>query len=1165
MKKINTLLVSFSLLMLTSCSFEKSENTIQAKKNTIKAVKYKKNKEKRNIDERYKKGIEHILEYEEQIRKPIDAKYSTYKKGYLQEEFKKAKQNLVFKKGANGINPVFIERGPTNVPGRTRGIAVDPKNNKRWFLGTAGGGVWLTENEGATWANLTDNQIAHLATTTIVISQQDSNILYVGTGEPLGARPATGLIGGGGLFKSTDGGLTWASLTTTISLGDVARIIINPADDNNVLIGTTTGIYRTINGGNSWAKVYAASNTVQDLDADPSNFNIQYGSINSFGLVKSINGGVTWTTVFDTTIFNANHVRFETAVSKVNPSFVVVCAFSFSGGTVSPNTDLYISRNAGASFTNLTAPNGTIVDRLDLVGGQGWYDNIVLTHPFNENIFYVGGVELFKVTVNNNNSFTALEIAATNQNSNLTRINTNVHVDQHGLFSILGTDNQFKILLANDGGLFSSNMGQDPGVFQGNWSNSVVGKNSTQFYGATKQNGQDNYIAGAQDNGTWISFGNNSNKTKSYQSIFGGDGFEVLWHYNKPGNFIGTSQFNNVARYIDNIGAISNFLDSGDSDVSPFYSKISNVDNNPDVVFSISSNGVWRSTDFGGNWSLSSISSNFVPNASSSLNVEPSIANPNIVWAGAVMTESGSFVLHVSQDNGQTFNPAGIYDNPNGNHNLFISGIGVSPTEEKRAYALFSSQGAAKILKTEDLGQTWTDISGFASQTQTGFPDVGVHSILEMPFDKNSIWVGTDIGIFETLDGGASWNVVEGFIPVAAYDMKIVNNQVIIATHGRGIWSATLSELDNYTLPAFLAPSEVTANQKEIKSLKTIISYNVSADVVNRVKIFIDDVEQTEVIQNFNTGVTYQYEMSDLSEGPHTVGVQLFDDTNNNQTTIQEYVFDIIDFENVSESIGVSEFKLSDVYIYNDGFKVDMMNNAVSGLVLNNSDHPYQDSKTYKTILKKPLVITEANKDFTYQDVAIVEPYTDDLNDLNSFYDFVIIEASTDLQTWKTIDKYDSRRFTEWLGEYLKGASASANDNLFKSQTIVLTDKGFSIGDTIVIRFSLVSDPAANSFGWAIKSIEGAVASIDEVVNDVKIFSVYPTISKGNFTVFGKSTLGKSKLKLFDITGKTMYSKDLNFRQNKKQEVSVHLNSGVYFIEIIGENNKRASTKLIIE
>jgi photosystem II stability/assembly factor-like uncharacterized protein len=1136
------------------CAFFIFQSCQEDKKDlTLKIGKVK--KKIKDTSSSHKKGIEHIADYQKQIRKGIEAEVSTYKKGYLIEEFNKATQKGLAKSTASAITPIFIERGPNNVPGRSRGIAIDPNNTNRWFVGTVGGGVWLTENGGTTWESLTDFKIPNLSTSTIVMSQTNSNVLYVGTGEPFGNL---GAIGGSGVFKTTDGGATWQNLTATVSFGDVGRIIINPADDQNVLIATSSGIYRTINGGSVWVQTLNSSGRVQDLDADPSNFNIQYGSVNGSGLVKSTDAGITWSFVFEKDDFNTNHSRFETDVSPADSNTVFLSVFTSSGGTVAENTDFYVSRNKGATFTSLT----TTDTNANLLTGQGWYGNVIMAHPYDANIFYVGGIALFKVSVSGS-TFTATSIASGYDSS---QINTGVHVDQHGLFSILGNNNEFRILLANDGGVFSTTMKEDTGAIEGDWSDAVGGKNSTQFYGAAKQNGMDNYLAGAQDNGSWISQGDDSSKSKSFNSVTGGDGFEAIWHYNNPNDIITTSQTNVIYRFINSQGSSANIPDSRDSDKSPFYTKVANANNNPDVIFTVSTSGVWRSTDFAENWNLIPISSNFTPFASSSLNVKVSSADPNTVWAGALMTESGAFTLHVSQDNGQTFNPAGIYDNPNGEHNLYISGLATSYTEKNRAYALFSSQGAPKILKTENSGDTWSDITGFETSTNTGFPDVAVHAVLEMPFDKDIIWAGTDIGLFETENGGASWSMITDFPAVAVYDMKVVNDQVVIATYGRGIWSATISELNAYTLPTYLAFAEASTQQNEIESLKTTVSYTVPKDEVSSIKIFIDNVEQEEITQDFSAGVVYTYETNNLTEGYHQLGIQVFDDANNLETPVNNQEFVVINFETPSSTIEISEFQASDVFTYKSEFIINNLDAAVSSYVLNNTDHPYNNNTTYTVALKKPLTLSDANKDFTYQDFAIVEPYTDNLADLTRFYDFVILEASTDLITWKTLDKYDARRYTDWLLEYNKGANASGSDLLFKEQSIVLTDKGFTIGETVVFRFRLVTDQLANSYGWAIKSINaGATASVDEVLKRNKVFTIYPTISNGNFTLFAENTLGLTRINIFDINGKQVYESNLDFNTNDKQEVSVNLNTGIYMVNLIDENNKKSSSKIIIK
>jgi hypothetical protein len=431
-----------------------------------------------------------------------------------------------------------------------------------------------------------------------------------------------------------------------------------------------------------------------------------------------------------------------------------------------------------------------------------------------------------------------------------------------------------------------------------------------------------------------------------------------------------------------------------------------------------------------------------------------------------------------------------------------------------------------------------------------------------MPFDKDVLWVGTDIGLLETTDGGASWNLRNDFISVAIFEMKIVNDQVVFATHGRGIWTATLSELSNYTLPSYLTSPDVTARQKSIDSFKAVISYNATTDAVTRAKIFVDGVEKSEVSQTFVTTTTYQFETEDLTEGKHTIGVQLFDDSVSLSTQTKEIEVHIIDYENASTNLSIAEFTLNDIYIFDNTFKVDNAQFFVDPLI-NTATIPYANNTTHAFILKKPLTLTSSNNALEYVDAAIVEPFDNPTSDLNQFYDYVSIEASSDLENWITIDKYDARRFSDWLDFY--NNFGFLDETILKSQKINLSNKGLNTGDTYVFRFKLVSDANVNASGWFIKSINATTASIREVIEDKKDLLIYPTISNGNFTIFGNNKLGEAKVNITDITGKVIFNDKVNFTFVNEQKVNITAKPGVYFVNINGDSNIRISRKIIIK
>jgi len=379
----------------------------------------------------------------------------------------------------------------------------------------------------------------------------------------------------------------------------------------------------------------------------------------------------------------------------------------------------------------------------------------------------------------------------------------NVHVDHHNIIMIPinAATNDFEILNANDGGVYHSVAGGD------SWRNTLTGYNTTQFYGVDKKNGANEFIGGMQDNSTWRSpAGADASALSRWTFQFGGDGFETVWHYTDPSKLLGSISFNLIARSLDG-GATWFFAINGMDDVitgAPFFTKLAKSKQDPDLVFAVGQSGVWRTDNFASSWTLTQMPVGW--NGTSSFSsVKISLVNPQIVWAGSDMVPESP--LYVSTDGGLTFAATAILPDVTLGR---ISGLETHPTEDSTAFALFSFANAPKVLRTTDLGQTWAELSGFGTGTAStnGFPDVAVYSLLVMPYNPQIIWAGTEIGIFESTDGGATWEDPNtGFPPTLVFELLIVNDQVVVATHGRGVWSVALPQLAGYEPPAaILAP-----------------------------------------------------------------------------------------------------------------------------------------------------------------------------------------------------------------------------------------------------------------------------------------------------------------------------------------------------------------------
>ncbi|MEM6298238.1 MAG: T9SS type A sorting domain-containing protein [Bacteroidota bacterium] len=365
-----------------------------------------------------------------------------------------------------------------------------------------------------------------------------------------------------------------------------------------------------------------------------------------------------------------------------------------------------------------------------------------------------------------------------------------IHPDHHYLTTVVLDEaaEEYRLITTNDGGVGYSD---DEGITFREVDN---GYNTSQFYGVSRHPSENIYVGGTQDNGSWLSQSSDPIAASRYRAVQGGDGFEALWNWSNENQILVTSQFNGIGRSTNGGESFSRVTRFGGDNTSPFLSRLTNSRINPDAVYAITSEGLWRSPNFGQDWFQSRIQDErfFI---SSSLDVEASQASDKIVWAGTAMAgrSSGSEGrIFVSTDGGVNFFATNNYT-VNGFANS-ISALESHPVQPNTAYALFSQAEDTKILRTEDLGQTWEDISGFdgATTSSRGFPDVAVHSLLVLPGD--TLWAGTEIGIVESPDNGETWYLADNGLPnVPVWQMVVTpDGEVVVATHGRGIWTAAI-------------------------------------------------------------------------------------------------------------------------------------------------------------------------------------------------------------------------------------------------------------------------------------------------------------------------------------------------------------------------------------
>ena len=870
-----------------------------------------------------------------------------------------------------------------------------------------------------------------------------------------------------------------------------------------------------------------------------------------------------------------------------------------SSGTES---DLYLTTDGGANWDLVDVLNGG--NAVDFLGGQGWYDNTILVHPFDDNKVYFGGVGVFQIELNpdndTSNSLGSTMTTVVDPYSAIDSKNEDVHPDQHNLTQMITDEGNelFRILLGNDGGIYISNEGTDPGISAGDWTRVADTYNTTQFYGADKVVGVERYGGGAQDNGTWLSkSGETASAASQYDFLIGGDGFEYVAHYTDPLKAIGGSQNNGFYGTEDGWESGYN-AQNGLGGGGPFVSRLSASFQDPDVVFTTESTGVYKSIDFGKSWKEIKIIGNW--GFWSGSDVEVSKADPRIVWAGGQMTASAK--LFVSTDGGETFNSVPNYDNLG-----TCSGIYSHPTKDSTAFALFSVADSPKILRTDDLGQTWTDISGWETGTSTaGFPNVATFAVQAMPYDDNVIWAGTEIGIFETVDGGANWNIIDAFPSVTVWDFIIKDGQLVIATHGRGIWTADIPELADFTAPVNALLPRLNAVSRSFSEYTLNLNVELRSSYDSTV-IYVDDT-RTEFIDGNSSetqqDLTYTFDIS----GIHTVIAKSYDNGLELLSNEISYDFaDLIDPVN-TYSYNFDDGSQDDDFILDKYWNINApLGGSFTGTL--NTDHPYPaaqdlDLNSIDLIaeLATPIIVASSNATMSFDEIVQVEEgESGSVFGQSEFYDYVIIEATKDGFNWvPLLDGYDSSEDPDW-----DGTSTSATAALYKPREINLLDN-FSADDVIMIRFRLYSDYGASAWGWAIDNLiiqsqdvdgdgytadidcddndpninpgateipdndidencdgEALVTAVDDEIDSETLVYPNPAINEINLVLSQKFT-SSVQLEVIDMKGQVRKVKSINPSNGVTKVDLANLSKGIYIIKLSDDNHSLVR-KIIVQ
>ncbi|MEP0176924.1 MAG: glycosyl hydrolase [Paraglaciecola sp.] len=691
--------------------------------------------------------------------------------------------------------------GPAYMSGRIADIAIDQNNPSTWFTAVGSGGVWKTTNAGNTWTPIFDKEDVY-SIGDVTIAPSNSNIIWVGTGENNGGRH---ISFGDGVYKSVDGGQTWENMGLEKS-EHISDIIIHPTNPDIVWVsaqgplwtgGGERGLYKTTDGGDTWKQVLTPADKwtgVTSLLIDPRNPDKLYaatwarqrtiavyvGTNEGAGIHTSDDGGETWTEL-KTGLPKGNMGKIGMAISPINPDvlYATIETDNRKGG-------FYRSANQGASWTKVS-------DEIGAGTGPHYYQEIFADQHKFDRVYIASNYS--KVSDDGGKTWTP--------------INTKrKHVDDHAM-AFHPTDPDF-VLMGSDGGIYMSH------DRMANW-RFMANLPLTQFYKVAPDDSKPFYTiyAGAQDNSTQGGPSRTKRKegikNKDWFLTLGGDGHQPAIEPGNPDIMYSQWQQGNLTR-VDMTTKEGVYVKPqplpGDPAERYNWDAPINVSSHDPARIYFASQRVWRSDNRGDSWTA--VSGDLtqdgnrmhMPMMGRTWSVEAgwdlyamtefhTIANfsespvdENILWAG---TDDG--IIQVTTNGGKSWKKIELDDIRGIPATAYVNDIRADLYDPNTVYVALDNHkyGDYKpyLIKSTNLGKKWTSLADDLPEKHL------VWRIVQDHVNKDLMFIGTEFGIFFTVNGGKKWLELEGGMPtISTRDVKIQRreNDLVAGTFGRGIY-----------------------------------------------------------------------------------------------------------------------------------------------------------------------------------------------------------------------------------------------------------------------------------------------------------------------------------------------------------------------------------------